>query len=409
MTGTDVQSLSPTPELAFDPTDRAFVADPYPRYRELRESPTLAVTTDGLFVLTRHADVLAALRDARLSSNPAHRGDAAGMRGLPFLSDGTVQLMLLADPPAHTRLRRLANKAFTPRTVEALRPRVTELVDGLLDAAAEHDRCDLMTSLAEPLPVMVICELLGVPSADWDQFKPWSTAIARALDAGADPTVLGDAVPAVMGFVQYFAGLIDERRRSPRGDLLSALIAAEEQGDTLTTPDLFAMLILLFIAGHETTTNLIGNGTLALLRHRDQFEALRRDPDLVTAATEELLRYDSPVQVTARTATEPVTVGGLQLARGQGVICGLAAANRDHRFVEDPDTLRLQRGAARHVAFGNGMHHCLGAPLARVEGQVVFGRLAARFPGMELADEHPPYRDHFVLRGLAALPVHLGR
>ena len=409
MTDTDVQTLCPTPQLAFDPTDHGFVRDPYPRYRELRESPSVSLTADGMFVLTRHADVLAALRDARLSSNPAHRADAAGFRNLPFLADGTVQLMLLADPPAHTRLRRLANKAFTPRTVEALRPRVGELVDGLLDDAAEHDRCDLMTALAEPLPVMVICELLGVPSADWDQFKPWSTAVARALDAGADPNVLNDAVPAVIGFVQYFAGLIDERRRSPRDDLLSALIAAEEQGDTLTTPDLFAMLILLFIAGHETTTNLIGNGTLALLRHRDEFDALRRDPALATAATEELLRYDSPVQVTARTATEPATIGGLELNKGQGVVCGLAAANRDPRFVDEPETLRLSRGVARHVAFGNGMHHCLGAPLARVEGQLVFGRLTQRFPDMELADDDPPYRDHFVLRGLAALPVHLGR
>ena len=409
MTDTDVQTLSPTPELAFDPTDRAFVANPYPRYSELRESSSLAVTADGLFVLTRHADVLAALRDARLSSNPAHRGDVAGIRGLPFLADGTVQLMLLADPPAHTRLRRLANKAFTPRTVEALRPRVTELVDGLLDDAAEQGGCDLMAALAEPLPVMVICEMLGVPAADWDQFKPWSTAVARALDAGADPTVLDDAVPAVIGFVQYFAALIEERRQSPRDDLLSALIAAEEQGETLTTPDLFAMLILLFIAGHETTTNLIGNGTLALLRNRDQFEALRSDPGLAGAATEELLRYDSPVQVTARTATERVTVGGIELDRGQGVICGLAAANRDPRYVDEPETLRLSRGVARHVAFGNGMHHCLGAPLARVEGQVVFDRLARRFPDMVLTDDDPPYREHFVLRGLAALPVHLGR
>ena len=408
MTDTDAQTLCPTPELAFDPTDRGFVRAPYPRYRELRESPSVPVTADGMFVLTRYADVLAALRDPRLSSNPAHRPDVARTRGLPFLADGTVELMLLADPPAHTRLRRLANKAFTPRTVEALRPRVSELVDGLLDAAAEQDDCDLMKALAEPLPVMVICELLGVPAADWDQFKPWSTAVARALDAGADPTVLNDAVPAVMGFVQYFAGLIDERRRAPHDDLLSGLIAAEEQGDTLTTPDLFAMLILLFVAGHETTTNLIGNGTLALLRHRDQFRALAGDPALAAPATEELLRYDSPVQVTARTATEPVTIGRLELDRGQGVVCGLAAANRDPRFVDEPDTLRLSRGTSRHVAFGNGMHHCLGAPLARVEGQVVFGRLTRRFPDMELAEDHPPYRDHFVLRGLAALPVHLG-
>ena len=397
---------------AFDANDPDFIRNPYPRYRELRESGEIPVNADGLYVLTRHADVVAALRDTKLSSNPAHRTDLpqGGLTGLPFLSDGTVQLLLVADPPVHTRLRRLANKAFTPRSVEALRPRVTELVDGLLDAAidsADGGGCNLMPALAEPLPVMVICEMLGVPSSDWDQFKPWSTAIARSLDAASDPSVLEAAVPAAIGFVQYFAALIEERRRDPQPDLLSALIAAEEEGDSFTRPDLFAMVILLFVAGHETTTNLIGNGTLALLRNRDQFDALNADPGLAPAATEELLRYDSPVQVTARTATEPVTVGGLRVDQGQGVVVGLAAANRDPDFVGDPDTLKLSRGAPGHVAFGNGIHHCLGAPLARLEGQVVFGRLTQRFPNMALADDDPPYREHFVLRGLAALPVAL--
>lgn len=396
---------------AFDFTDPEFRRNPYPRYAAIRESGELVTTDDGLVVLTRYADVLAALREPKLSSNPRHRADERRpqlLRDVPLLADGTVQLMLTADPPDHTRLRRLANKAFTPRAVEVLRPRVGELVDGLLEAAAEKDPCDLMATLAEPLPVMVICELLGVPAADWEQFKPWSTAIARVLDPDADAAVLERAVPPVVGFVQYFAALIEERRRAPRRDLLSALIAAEAEGESLTTEELFAMVILLFIAGHETTTNLIGNGTLALLRHPDQFAALRADPSLAPAATEELLRYDSPVQITARSAMADCSINGLVIERGGGVVCGLAAANRDPRYVEAPDELRLVRGAPTHLAFGNGIHYCLGAPLARLEGHVVFERLARRFPAMELACDDPPYREHFVLRGLASLPVHLG-
>ena len=398
-------------EIAWDASDPAFRRNPYPRYAELREAASLPRTVDGLYVLTRHADVVAAVRDPRLSSNPRH-ADASSqprsLQNLPFLTDGSIQLMLIADPPEHTRLRRLANKAFTPRAVEALRPRVTQLVESLLDEAGDHDTVDLMTAVAEPLPVMVICELLGVPAEDWDQFKPWSSTIARVLDPDVDPSILEQAVPAVIGFVQYFATLIEERRAAPRDDLLSALVHAEEAGDTLTPADLFAMIILLFIAGHETTTNLVGNGTLALLRNRGELDALRADPGLAVAATEELLRYDAPVQVTARRATEPVEIAGLHLAPGEGVVCGLAAANRDPRYVDAPEELRLARGAPTHASFSSGMHHCLGAPLARLEGQVVFARLAQRFPELVLADDEPPYRDHFVLRGLAALPVSLG-
>jgi cytochrome P450 len=397
-------------EVAWDTSDPAFRRNPYPRYAELRESPERFRTPDGLVLLTRHAEVLAAVRDPRLSSNPKHAAPGSQPRSLqqlPFLTDGSIQLMLIADPPDHTRLRRLANKAFTPRAVEALRPRVTELVEAMLDAAAEHGTCDLMTTLAEPLPVMVICELLGVPADDWDQFKPWSSTIGRVLDPDVDPAILEQAIPAVIGFVQYFATLIEERRAQPRDDLLSALVHAEESGDTLAPQDLFAMIILLFIAGHETTTNLIGNGTLALLRNRDQFDALRADPGLAVPGTEELLRYDAPVQATARRAIEPVEVNGLPLAPGEGVVCVLAAANRDPRYVVAPDELRLGRGTPTHVAFSSGMHHCLGAPLARLEGQVVFERLTQRFPSMVLADDDPPYRDHFVLRGLASLPVSL--
>ncbi len=407
----DRQRKTDAPTLGFDSTDPDFIRNPYPRYAELRDSPELHRTRDGLWILTRHADVLATLRDPRLSSNPRHVDPVRRPEGggnLLLLADSSIQLMLTADAPDHTRLRRLANKAFTPRAVEQLRSRVIELVDGLLDGVDGDATFDVMASVAEPLPVMVICELLGVPANDWDQFKPWSTAIARVLDPDPAFSAMDLAVPAVMGFVQYFGELIEERRVDPRDDLLSALIAAEAEGEKLSAGELFAMIILLFIAGHETTTNLLGNGALALLRHREQYEALVADPSLAVAATEELLRFDAPVQITARTATEDLDLNGLRLEKGEGVICGLAAANRDPRYIDDPEALRLDRGAANHVAFGNGMHHCLGAPLARLEGQIVFERLSSRLPRLELADTDPPYRSHFVLRGLESLTVASG-
>lgn len=398
---------------AFDPTDHAFVVDPYPRYRQLQESPVLHRDAEGLWVLTRYADVQAAVRDPRLSSDPAHgdgpRADRRARR-VPLFSEGNARTMLTSDPPDHTRLRRLANRAFTPRAVERLRPWVVEMVTTLLDAAVERGdgTVELMSDVAEPLPVLVICELLGVPPEDQRRFKPWSSAIARLVDPDPDPAILAEAAPAVEGFVGYFDELIRERKKEPRDDLLSGLVHAQVDDDGLSVPELFAMVILLFVAGHETTTNLIGNGTLALLRNRTQFERLRQDPGLAVRATEELLRYDPPVQVTARTATEDLELRGIPLKRGEGVVCALAAANRDPRYVDQPDRLIIDRGEATHLSFSNGIHHCLGAPLARLEGQVVFAALARRFPSLDLAATSLAYRDHFVLRGLTALPVAIG-
>lgn len=397
---------------AFDLSDRAFRSDPYPRYAALRESEVLHRTPDGFWVLTRHADVLAAVRDQRLSSNPVHVRRPPGSAreaGLPVLGDLGIQLLLTADPPDHTRLRRLANKAFTPRAVERLRPRVVEIVDRLLDeATSTSSTFDVMADVAEPLPVVVICELLGVPIEDQAQFKPWSSTVSRVIDPDVTPAMVNDAIPSIMGFVQYFGQLIEERRADPRDDLLSSLIAAESEGDSLGHQELMAMIILLFIAGHETTTNLIGNGTLALLRNPEQLEALRADPSLAVSGTEELLRYDPAAQLTMRTATEDLDLHGIPLAKGESVVCGLAAGNRDPRAFEEPDAIDLARADNHHLAFSGGMHYCLGAPLARLEGQVTFSALAQRYPDLRLATEALTYRDHFILRGLTALPVTTG-
>lgn len=406
---TGVQVRTEQAPVAFDMSDAGFRRDPYRRYDELRESEVLHRTTDGFWVLTRHADVLAAVRDQRLSANPVHIRRVPGSAreaGLPFLGDMGIQLLLTADPPDHTRLRRLANRAFTPRAVEQLRERVTEIVDQLLDeATADSATFDLMADLAEPLPVIVICELLGVPVQDQAQFKPWSSTVSRVIDPDVTPEMVSDAIPAIMGFVQYFADLIEQRRADPRDDLLSSLIAAEAGGDSLDQQELMAMIILLFIAGHETTTNLIGNGTLALLRNPSQLDALRSDPSLAAPATEELLRYDPAAQLTVRTATEDMELHGIPLATGESVVCGLAAGNRDPRAFADPAVLDIQRADNHHLAFSGGMHFCLGAPLARLEGQVTFTALASRFPDLRLATDEVSYRDHFILRGLTALPV----
>jgi cytochrome P450 len=401
------QRKAPEAPLAFDLADRAFRDDPYRRYDELRESDVLHRSPFGAWVLTRHADVHAAVRDHRLSSNPRHQAGGPVRPGaLPFLGDGGIELLLTADPPDHTRLRRLANKAFTPRAVERLRSRVEEIVEQLLDeATASGPTFDVIADLAGPLPVIVICELLGVPLEDQDQFGPWSSDISRLIDPDVTPEMLQHAIPAVLGLVQYFNELIERRRAEPGADLLSSLIAAEAEGDTLSHQELIVMLILLFIAGHETTTNLIGNGTLALLRNPHQLDLLRQEPELVVAATEELLRYDPAAQMTVRTATEDVELNGIPLAKGESVVCALAAANRDPRVFEAPGELRLDRSPNPHLSFSGGMHHCLGASLARLEGQITFDALARRFPDLTLATDEVTHREHFILRGLTALPV----
>src|SRR5690606_12082762 len=317
--------------------------------------------------------------------------------------DGRVPSMLFMDPPDHTRLRKLVSKAFTPRTAERLRPHVAELVDGLLDQV-DPAGFDLIESLGYPLPVTVICELLGIPTQDQGMFGPWSSAVSRMLDADLDEATIQAGVVAFVELMSYLDGILEERRANPRDDLLSGLIAAEEAGDRLTEEELRSTVLLLFVAGHETTTNLIGNGITALLRHRDQWERLVADPSLAPGAVEEVLRFDGPVHLTGRTATVECEVAGVTVTPGQGLLTLIAAANRDPARFPDPDRLDITRPNPHHLAFSHGIHYCLGAALARLEGQEAFKALATRFPHLELAEE-PVHREHFVLRGYQA--VHL--
>jgi cytochrome P450 len=390
-------------ELHFNPMDPEFLADPYPTYHRLRAEDPVHRSPLGFWVLTRYEDVVTVLRDPRFAKE-AMMAVVAVRFGI---APGTIGLSMLdRDPPAHTRLRSLVSKAFTPRVVERLRPHIQQIVDGLLARVEGQGSMDLIEEFAYPIPVIVICELLGVPVEDHEQFKTWSLDIARGLDAimlPVDSEVARRSGTARQALLGYFRGLIAERRVSPRDDLLSGLIAAEEAGDRLSEDELLATCILLLVAGHETTVNLIGNGTLALLRHPGELRRLRENPALIASAVEELLRYDGPVQRTARMPSDDVQIGGRTIARGEMVMPFIGAADRDPAQFPDPDRLDITRSDNRHVAFGMGIHFCLGAPLARVEGQIAINTLVQRLPGLALATEKPEYRQSLTLRGLTAL------
>jgi pimeloyl-[acyl-carrier protein] synthase len=390
----------------FDPRSPAFVADPAPAYHLLRrEAPVLYVPATESWWLTRYDDVLLALQDRRLGKEPLAPG---GRPVTPVAAVGGASLppsMLFRDPPEHTRLRALVNRAFTPRVVEALRPHIQEVADRLLDGVAPQGRMDVMADFAVPLPAIVIAELLGVPPADRERFKAWSTDLALALDATQPPPARAAAAAAGEALARYFADLIAARQGQPRDDLISGLLAAEEQGDRLSRGELLSMCVLLLVAGHETTTNLIGGGTLALLRHPEQLHRLRRQPQLLPAAVEELLRYVSPVQRVGRIVREPLAIGGTPLPAGAIVAPVLAAANRDPGVFAEPDRLDLGRPDNRHLAFGRGIHFCLGAPLARLEGQIAFATLLARCPDLELVTPDPVWSSNTSLRSVTALPV----
>lgn len=390
--------------MNFDPRAPEFRANPYPYYEMLQtHAPRYFWPEWGVWFLSRYEDCYTLLRDERLGHS-TQRGFEPPPQQRP-LAEMMDRWMLLVDPPDHTRLRSLVHKAFTPRIVAQMRATIQAITDDLLDRMQEQGEADLIAHLAYPLPVTVICALLGVPQADHIYFHGWSDAIARSLDLTEETAVYDRAAEAAAALTSYLEGLIAERRVRPQDDLLSALVAAEEQGDRLSKEELYATCALLLIAGHETTVNLIGNGTLALLRHPDQWQRLREEPGLIQSAVEELLRYDSPVQFTSRFAHEEIPYKDVVFRQGQQVAFLLGAANHDPDRFTDPARLDLGRSDNRHLAFGGGIHYCLGAPLARLEGEIAFATLARRFPNLTLATDTFTYRDNYVLRGLTALPV----
>lgn len=400
----------------FNPLDPAVRAAPYAHYAELRAQGRAHRNPLGMVVLTRYADIVPALRDPQRLSNDVDglattpRFQDIARRDARALSPLAQHSLLNLDPPDHTRLRRLAAQAFTPRAVVALRPRIEAVTKGLLDhieaRTADGEVVDIVSDLAFPLPFVVISELLGMPLADTERLRSWSHALTRTLEPMATPDDLVAAASAALAMTDYVRTVVDDRRRQPGNDVLSGLIAAEEAGDSLTTDELIATVMLLYVAGHETTVNLIGNGLLALVRHPDELAAWRADPAIGPGAVEELLRYDGPVQFTARVAAEPLALAEEEVAAGDVVLLLVGSANHDpDRFV-DPDRLSSRRAdAAAHLAFAGGIHYCLGAALARAEAQVALGSLISRFAHIELAAE-PIWSDRITLRGLASLPIH---
>jgi pimeloyl-[acyl-carrier protein] synthase len=382
------------------------VADPYPLYHQMRaSSPVQYVEPPGMWVLTRYADVAWALRDPRLSADRFHLSQAE-LRSSALISS-LAHMMLLRDPPAHTRLRALVSKAFTPRVIEGLRPRVGAVVDELLAAPLRRGSMDLIAEFATPMPLVVIAELLGIPVEDQQQLKLWSDDLIKMLDGSLALAAFPAAEKAAAELKLYLERVFAERRASPRDDLISALLAARDHEDRLDDEELFACCVLLLLAGHETTTNLVGNGTLALLRHPEQLELLRADAFWLRPAVEELLRFDSPVQLTSRVAAEDLEIDGHQVRAGQEVNLCLGAANRDPVQFRDPDRLDIRREDNPHLAFGHGLHFCLGAALARLEGQLAFAGLLARCPRLRLRGDEIRWREGVALRGLEALPVDL--
>jgi len=407
--------LPTTPELdapiQFNPFLPEFHNDPYPFYHQLRSAdPVHWSDLIGFWVLTRYSDCVAVLRDtARFSADPHNWVgfedflQAQGGAGPLVLMQ--TKWMLMLDPPDHTRLRTLVTKAFTPRVVEGLRPRIQAIVDGLLDEIQNAGHMDLIAALAYPLPTIVIAEMLGVPVEDRNHFREWTRDLARSLDPITTPEIIEAGNKATLAFLDYFRVLVAKRRKNPQNDLLSGLIAVEEQGDRLSEEELLATAVLLFGAGHETTMNLIGNGMLALLRHQDQLQRLKDDPSLIQSTVEEFLRYDGSVQMTARTALVDVEIEGKLIPKGQQAITVLGAANRDPAQFPEPDRLDIARKENRHIVFSYGIHHCLGAPLARVEAQIAINTLLSRMPKLQLATDTFEWRETVTLRGLKALPV----
>jgi hypothetical protein len=396
----------------FDPWLEENRRDPVPAYRRLRETePIRRNRLQGTWVLSRYDDVAAVLRDPRFTTDRTSLLPFRLMRRSSRHHPDFVSLLdrnlLMLDGEEHRRVRGLVSKAFTPRRIEALRPRIEAIVEGLLDAVAAKGELELVHDLAHPLPVVVIAELLGVPLEDRERFRGWSNDVVEILDLMSGRDGLRPAWRGAEGLAGYFRGLLAERRRAPKDALLSAMLAAEEDGVALGEADLLALCALLLAAGHETTTNLIGNAVLALLRHPGERKRLQDDLGLMPSAVEEFLRFDSPVQVTDRVISEDLDFRGHRFRRGQLAVCLIGAANHDPARFPEPDRLDLGRGDRGHLAFGLGPHVCLGAPLARLEAEVALSGLLRRFPSFTGPLEPPGRRASVVLRGPTSLPLTL--
>ncbi len=395
----------------FNPMDPAFVRDPYPAYRMLRAHAPVWKSPLGVWVLTRYEDIQRLLKDSTFVHD--FDGNISDPRNRRELRDEPVyqslgRSMLLRDPPDHTRLRGLVAKAFTARRVEEMRPQIEKIVATLLDGLARLGRMDVIEDFAHKLPVIVICDMLGIPQEDRAQFLSGYRVSGRAIDPVPMTQAELEQVNAnILAGRAYFATLFERRRREPGDDLVTALLQVQDEHDgRLTEDELYSNISLLFAAGHETTANLIGNGLLALHRNPDQWDKLVADPSLASGAVEELLRYDSSVQLTSRKASADTVIGGQTIRRGEEVICLLGAGNRDPEAYEEPEKLDIARKNVKPLSFGGGIHTCLGAQLARLEGEIAFRALATRLPNMRLENmDNPQWKPTITLRRLEHLPA----
>ena len=394
--------------VAWNPLSDRMAQDPYPVYAALRErDPVHRSRLANAWLFSRHADADAILRDHRSFASDPRKGRLT-RRQRAMLPPAEEFTMLTLDPPDHTRLRALVNKAFTSRAIDAMEAHIRATTAALLDEV-DATGFDLMSTLAQPLPVVVVAGMLGVPAEDRDRFRLWSDRRARLLEPTVSARERAVAMQAARDFDGYFRPIIAERRVEPRDDILSALVQAEDEGERLSERETLNMLRLLIMAGNETTTNLIGNGMLALLRNPDQLRRLREDPGLIPPAVEELLRYDAPAQAFFRRALADCEVNGFELRKGDNIILLIGAANRDAQAFDDPDRLDVGRAECPHLSLSRGIHYCLGAQLARLEARIVFETLLERFPEIELLDHRPRFRSGVVLRGLRSLPLRCRR
>lgn len=395
----------------YDPRRPEVIADPFPMYQVLREqAPLYRSSVLGGWVLTRYDDVKTAISDRRFSADRMRpffaRLPAREQMAYATLRDSISRWAVFHDPPEHTRLRGLMNKAFTARAIERLEPRIRALIDRLLDRVIQQGQMDLIADLAYPLPASVILDMLGLPCDDLDRIKVWSDELALFVGSSVNtPDKYQRATDSIAAMNEYFRVAIQRRRDTPGDDLMTALLGAQEHGDLLSDDELVATCVLLVFAGHETTTNLIGNGILSLLRHPAELSRLRAEPQLMPTAVEELLRFDGPAAAVVRVATEEIPLHGQTILPGERVFALLNAANRDPRQFPNPESLDIARKENRHLAFGQGIHFCIGAPLARMEAKLAITAILERCSGISLQSTPLTWSNSLVIRGVRSLPV----
>ena len=403
---------NPDTAPTWNPFDKDFAINPYPTYARLRKEDPLHRTANDLLLVSRYDDAFQVLRDPTTSMQGRRNRNAEApehMRVLVERTEGRGPSLLGLDPPDHTRLRGLVQRTFTPRAISRMREQTTTIVDELLDELVEIQEIDLISQYAFVIPFAVIHQMLGLPDTEMTMVREWSQALSKTLEPFLTPEEVDEAISGGVYMDEYLGEAIAHKRRHPKDDLLTALIEAEEEEDRLSEDELRSMTGLLFIAGHETTVNLIGNGTHALLNNPDQLQIIREDESVDGTMVDELLRYDSPVQNSGRTLTQDTFIGGVEIAAGETILTSLGSANHDEIFwgptASELDVRR--KDASRHLSFGNGIHHCLGAALARMEGEIAVANLVRRFPDLDFNGE-PTYNGRVILRGRETFPVTLG-